>query len=153
MWLVVDQQKGCMGKGFIIQRSCPLYFDINKGQSAVHVTATVLTVTILREFSWGRKTSRGNSLLSSRMSLPHDCCPMLYFDYISLRNPRAYSIYRVSKGIHCSFYFIFPGTQTRFSFFIFALVNFVNSVPYRLRETFSIYSWRCSKWALAFSIN
>lgn len=42
--------------------------------------------------------SQVNSLLSSRMSLPHDCCPMLYFYYISLRNPRAYSINRESKG-------------------------------------------------------
>ena len=28
----------------------PYYIDIYKGQSAGHVTATVLTVTILREF-------------------------------------------------------------------------------------------------------
>lgn len=91
-------------------------------------------------WSWGIKNSRVNSLLSSRMSLPHDCCPMLYFDYISLRNPRAYSINRESKGDSLLF-LLFIHSPEHKQYLILSLVNFVNSVPYRLR--WLTFVWRC----------
>ena len=46
-WLLTN---GKHGKKALSFSAVAAYLDINKGQSAVHVTATVLTVTILRFF-------------------------------------------------------------------------------------------------------
>ena len=65
----------------------------------------------------GEKPPGSTPCGSSRMSLPHDCCPMLNFDYISLRNPRAYSINRESKGDSLLFLLFLPRNTNKILFF------------------------------------
>ncbi|KAE9584277.1 hypothetical protein Lalb_Chr00c24g0406761 (mitochondrion) [Lupinus albus] len=57
------------------------------------------------------------------MSLPHDCCPMLYFDYISLRNPRAYSINRESKGDSLLFLLFIPRNTNQILFYHWLILS------------------------------
>ena len=51
------------GMGIRLSHSACSLIDIDKGQSAVHITSTVLTVTILRKFEWSFHNRRPRRLV------------------------------------------------------------------------------------------